>query len=207
MISIVLSSLLLAPQACGGGNEDADSSQITEVSSDEDVEETSSESSGGIEVDEGSFSTEVRLPLDLFGADPSTMTSAEELQQEMLADGYDVEVGLEDGVAILKMSSSTFDLMKAEMMSGVDQLIAESLAEEGDLYKSVDYSDDMRKFTVEVDGEVFGQTMSFFGFGLVVAAAFYQPFAGVEADDRYVEITYVDSMSGEVLEVFDSRDV
>ena len=135
------------------------------------------------------------------------MMSAEELKQEMSADGYDVEVDLDGDVAVLKMSSGTYELMKAEMKSGVDELIAESLADEGDIYKSVDYSEDMREFTVEVDGSTFGQSVSFFGFSLLIVAAFYQPFAGVKVDERFVTINYIDSVSGEVLQSFDSRDL
>ena len=205
-ISIALISLIFVVQGCGG-SEDSIEQTSPDVVSSEQGEDLDSEEVSAIEVDEGIFSTEVRLPLNLFGDDPSTMMSADDLQQEMSADGYDIEVELEGDVAVLKMSSATYELMKTEMKNDVDELIAELLADEGAVYKSVDYSDDMREFTVEVDGVTFGQSVSFFGFSLLIVAGFYQPFAGVEADDRYVMINYIDSVSGEVLQTFDSRDL
>lgn len=205
-IAIGLATVIFVVQGCGG-SEDSIEQTSPDVVLSEQSEDSDSEELSAIEVDEGIFSTEVRIPLNLFGEDASTMMSAEELKQEMSADGYDVEVDLDGDVAVLKMSSGTYELMKAEMKSGVDELIAESLADEGDIYKSVDYSEDMREFTVEVDGSTFGQSVSFFGFSLLIVAAFYQPFAGVKVDERFVTINYIDSVSGEVLQSFDSRDL
>ena len=205
-IAIGLATVIFVVQGCGG-SEDSIEQPSPDVVLSEQSEDSDSEEVSAIEVDEGIFSTEVRIPLNLFGEDASTMMSAEELKQEMSADGYDVEVDLDGDVAVLKMSSGTYELMKAEMKSGVDELIAESLADEGDIYKSVDYSEDMREFTVEVDGSTFGQSVSFFGFSLLIVAAFYQPFAGVKVDERFVTINYIDSVSGEVLQSFDSRDL
>ena len=205
-IAIGLATVIFVVQGCGG-SEDSIEQPSPDVVLSEQSEDSDSEELSAIEVDEGIFSTEVRIPLNLFGEDASTMMSAEELKQEMSADGYDVEVDLDGDVAVLKMSSGTYELMKAEMKSGVDELIAESLEDEGDIYKSVDYSEDMREFTVEVDGSTFGQSVSFFGFSLLIVAAFYQPFAGVKVDERFVTINYIDSVSGEVLQSFDSRDL
>lgn len=181
-----------APADEASGNESSDTSDTDEPTL--------------IEVEEGIFSAEVRLPLDLYGEDPSNMMSADEIKQQMSAEGYDVEVDIEDEAVVLKMSRTTYEVMKSEMRSGVDELIAESLADEGEIYKSVEYSEDMREFTVGVDGSVFGQSISFFGFGLMIAASFYQPFAGVSTEDRYVKITYVDQSTGEVLDTYDTRD-
>jgi len=181
-----------APADEASGNESSESLDIDEPAA--------------IEVEEGVFSAEVRLPLDLYGEDGSNMMSADEIKQQMSAEGYDVEVDIEDEAVVLKMSRTTYEVMKSEMRNGVDELIAESLADEGEIYKSVEYSEDMREFTVGVDGSVFGQSISFFGFGLMIAASFYQPFAGVSTDDRYVKITYVDQSTGEVLDTYDTRD-
>lgn len=187
--------------------EAAQSAPVDEASGNESSDNADTDEPAAIEVDEGIFSAEVRLPLDLYGEDASNTMSADEIKQQMSAEGYDVEVDIEDQAVVLKMSRTTYEVMKSEMRSGVDELISESLADEGEIYKSVEYSEDMREFTVGVDGSVFGQSISFFGFGLMIAASFYQPFAGVSTEDRYVKITYIDQSSGEVLDTYDTRDL
>ncbi len=216
LAGLLSASLLLA--GCGGSSEQVSEAAPAEADSTsaeveaqvvEEVESQPSEESGDIEVDEGLFSTEVTLPLSLFtfGQDESaTPPSQEELQASLDEEGRNIQATVnENGTVTYRMSRSEYNKFKADLKASIDESIQTALDEEANIYKSVTYDNDLREFEVTVDRKALESAFSFFGFGLLVTAGFYQAFTGVQEGDRFVLINYVDEKTGEVFDTYDSR--
>jgi len=175
-----------------------------------DVTNVDSESSDEIKVDENLLSTEIRLPLDLFTAgqegDVATPTE-EELQASLDEGGYDIDVTINsDNTVTYRMSRAEYGRFKESLKEGVDETIQESINSEASIYKSVTYSDDLREFKVVVNRSEYENSFSFFGFGILLSASFYQAFMGLDESDRYVIIRYIDEKTNEEFDISDSRE-
>lgn len=215
---VLAASLVLA--GCGGSSEQATEAASEETAAvaveveapvAEEVESDVVEEGGEIEVDEGLFSTEVRLPLSLFtmGGDESAKPpTQEEIQASLDKEGRNIQATVnDDGTVTYRMSRGEFDRFKADLKAGVDESIQEAINEESNIYKSVTYNDDMSEFEVVVDRNALENSFSFFGFGLLFSAGFYQAFTGVDEGKRFVLINYVDEKTGKVFDTYDSREM
>jgi len=171
------------------------------------------DSSGDIEVDEGLLSTEVRLPLDLFtaGSEGEVATpTEEELQAAVNEDGFDIDVTINsDNTVTYRMSRAEYGRFKERLKEGLDEGIQDAISAEPTVFKSVTYSDDLREFKVVVNRTEFENSFSSFGFGfgILISATFYQAFIGMDENDRYVVISYLDEQTNEVINTYDSRKI
>ena len=149
-----------------------------------DVTNVDSESSDEIKVDENLLSTEIRLPLDLFTAGPEgdvATPTEEELQASLDEGGYDIDVTINsDNTVTYRMSRAEYGRFKESLKEDLDEGIQESINSEANIYKSVTYSDDLREVKVVVNRSEYENSFSFFGFGILLSASFYQAFMGLD---------------------------
>jgi len=176
-----------------------------------DVANDDSESSDEIEVDEGLLTTEIRIPLCLFAdgtnCDDILKTTEEELQANVDAEGFDIDVTLNgDKTATYRMSRGEYDRFMKKLKSDVDKAIQEAINTESNIYKSVTYSDDLREFKAVVNRSEYENSFSMFNFGILIFAGLYQTFAGQNESDRYVIIRYIDEKTNEEFDTYDSRE-
>ena len=64
---------------------------------------------------------------------------------------------------------------------------------------AIDFSDDLTKFTVKVDGKRYNQFEAFAALGFYIQGGLYQQFSGVAPDNIDVVVEFVDDNSGKVL--------
>jgi len=186
--------------------DDSDEDSATATESPEASEPTSVDS-GDIEVDRGLLSVEVTLPADFISVGSETPPTEEELKEAIAEDGSNMEVTLnDDGSATYRMSRGEYNRILDDLRASVDESVQEVIDEEPNIYESVTYSNDLKEFDVVVDREAYESSMSFLSLTLLFQGAFYQAFAGVPENERFVIIRTTDAATGEVFDTYDSRE-
>lgn len=152
-----------------------------------------------VEVDRGLLSVEITVPKEFFedSTEAEIMAAAEEA-------GFTSTVINEDGSVTYTMPRRVHDELLQEMKDGIDEVIAEALQENPQIFKDVSYDRNVTKFKVTVNRAAFESSFEapFIGFGLGLGGMFYQIYQGVPKDDQGVIIDFVDEASGDV---FDSQ--
>lgn len=206
LVAVGLTSCLVLA-GCSSSNSDSSNNDAADETAAESTsgQDSSDDDSDGIAVDKGLLSVEVTLPASLVSLGSETPPTEEELKQAIAEDGSKMKVTLnDDGSATYKMSKREHKKILDEQRQSTIELIDKGIEEEPDIYQSVTFSDDLREFDVVVDRQALENSMSFFGFTLVLTGSMYQAFAG--QNEQYVIINYTDGSTGEVFSTYDSRD-
>lgn len=171
--------------------EDGASSTQTKTQEEEDAENQA------VEVDEGLFDVEVTVPADFLG---------ELTEEEIVANAEDAEFSdytiNPDGSVTYKMSRGVYEDTLAEMKTGIDESIQETVDEYPNVIRSVTYDDAVTEFEVVVDRAAYEAEfgIGFIGLTFGIGGMIYQMFEGVPEDEQKVLIEYVDEVTEEVID-------
>ena len=189
--------LLLAGCASTEETEPATPETDSAASAESDSQEPEEGEGGGVEVDGGLFEVEVTLPPDFLGelSEEEIAANAEE------SDFSDYTIN-PDGSVTYTMSRVAYEAALAEMKTGLDESIQETVNEYPNVIRSVTYDDDVTEFEVVVDRAAYEAEfgVGFIGFTFGLGGMFYQIFSGVPEAEQQVVIDYVDEQTGEVLD-------
>jgi hypothetical protein len=153
-------------------------------------------------VDQGLLSTTVTLPADFVQGQ-----TEEELNAAAKAEGWDTEITVNsDGSATYSLSRGEYNKVMDDLRQSIEESIQTSIDEEPKVYKSITFSDDFRTFDATVNRKALESSMSFLALGLTFSSYIYQSFDGVDADERFMTLNYIDESTGEVFDTYDSRD-
>jgi len=218
-LAVAIASASLVLTACGSeSTTDAASTPATsqesvasepesEVNVDASADETGEETTGegaddDISVDQGLLSTTVTLPADFVQGQ-----TEEELNAAAKAEGWDTEITLNsDGSATYSLSRGEYNKVMDDLRQSIEESIQTWIDEEPKVYKSITFSDDFRTFDATVNRKALESSMSFLALGLTFSSYIYQSFDGVDADERFMTLNYIDESTGEVFDTYDSRD-
>jgi hypothetical protein len=172
---------------------------ITEPSPATEIDSSAAESdsSTGVQVDQGLLNVDVTVPKSFFEGQTETeiVANAEEA-------GYSKYVLNDDGSVTYTMSKARYDAGLKEIRDGIDQAIQEAVDASPEVFSSITYDKSMTNFDVKVDRAAYEGNFetAFIGFTLGFSGMFYQVFDGVPSDEQEVLINFIDSSTNEVFD-------
>lgn len=194
IISFALSTVIcLSLVGCGGSSNDTQ----------QNIEEDSkSEETQSIEVDEGLLNVEITVPPD-FLEEGATQEDLDEAAKE---EGIKSITLNDDGSATYIMSKSKHD----EMMAGIRESIDESMAEMIDpetypTFVEVTSNDDYTHFTVKLSSNEVGLSESISVLGFYMLGGLYNAFNGTPVDD--VTVSFVNADTGDIIQEAHSSEM
>lgn len=206
LVPLVLGTLLLAagcssefvpvPPTPVNSNEAPEQTDAV-VEADEEVGDL--EDLEGLEVEAGIYDVTVTIP-NLLG---EMELSQEEVDQVVEESGWVSGHLNDDGSTTYVIPSDLYEEYLDEMRLGIEDSIAELIADEPNIYKSITYNDTVTKFDVVVNRSEY--EASFFpvaGFSLGLQGSFFQFFSGVQQENMNVDINYIDEETGEVFDTY-----
>jgi hypothetical protein len=205
-IAVAIAGASLVLTACGSEatTDDLNTATAVQESTTAEVElETPAEVEPSQEVAvDGTSLTTVTYPREFIGD-----VSEKELKSDAEADGWDTEATLNsDGSVTYTMTQNEFQRILDGYRQVIDETIESQIAENPLLYESVTYTDDFSEFEVLADPS---QEMLFFprllSTELADKAFVLRLFSGVASEDNYTVVNTIDSVTGELIDTFDSR--
>lgn len=191
IIALVLSfAMVLSLAACGGSKSDTSSGKTA-------VEESKSEDSSAIKVDERLLDVQVTLAASFF---------EDETEEEIIAgakeNGYKDCVINEDGSVTYTMSKKKHAEVLDELKTNFDELIAGCLEGDDEVASFVDiqHNDDYSKIDIYVDREQYTIWDKLYAMTFYLAGAYYQAFSGAPSDDIDVIVDFIDNETKEVID-------
>ena len=185
--------ICLSLVGCGGSSNDTQ----------QNIEEDSkSEETQSIEVDEGLLNVEITVPPDFL----EEGTTQETLDETAKEEGIKSITLNDDGNATYIMSKSKHD----EMMAGIRESIDESMAEMIDpetypTFVEVTSNDDYTHFTVKLSTNEVGISESVSVLGFYVLGGLYNAFNGTPVDD--VTVSFVNADTGDIIQEAHSSEM
>lgn len=149
-----------------------------------------------VKVDEGLLTVDITMKRSLL--DPEDKQTDQQIIQGAKDKGITAIVNANQTVTYT-MSR----LKQREMLDSMKKSLQESntkLVDNPDnSVSAIDFSDDLTKFTVKVDGKRYNQFEAFAALGFYIQGGLYQQFSGVAPDNIDVVVEFVDDNSGKVL--------
>lgn len=185
--------ICLSLVGCGGSSNDTQ----------QNIEEDSkSEETQSIEVDEGLLNVEITVPPDFL----EEGTTQETLDETAKEEGIKFITLNDDGSATYIMSKSKHD----EMMAGIRESIDESMAEMIDpetypTFVEVTSNDDYTHFTVKLSSNEVGLSESISVLGFYMLGGLYNAFNGTPVDD--VTVSFVNADTGDIIQEAHSSEM
>ena len=185
--------ICLSLAGCGGSSNDTQ----------QNIEEDSkSEETQSIEVDEGLLNVEITVPPDFL----DEVTTQETLDETAKEEGIKSITLNDDGSATYIMSKSKHD----EMMAGIRESIDESMAEMIDpetypTFVEVTSNDDYTHFTVKLSSNEVGLSESISVLGFYMLGGLYNAFNGTPVDD--VTVSFVNADTGDIIQEAHSSEM
>lgn len=185
--------ICLSLAGCGGSSNDTQ----------QNIEEDSkSEETQSIEVDEGLLNVEITVPPDFL----EEGTTQETLDETAKEEGIKSITLNDDGSATYIMSKSKHD----EMMAGIRESIDESMAEMIDpetypTFVEVTSNDDYTHFTVKLSSNEVGLSESISVLGFYMLGGLYNAFNGTPVDD--VTVSFVNADTGDIIQEAHSSEM
>ena len=165
-------------------------------------EDSKSEETQSIEVDEGLLNVEITVPPDFL----EEGTTQETLDETAKEEGIKSITLNDDGSATYIMSKSKHD----EMMAGIRESIDESMAEMIDpetypTFVEVTSNDDYTHFTVKLSSNEVGLSESISVLGFYMLGGLYNAFNGTPVDD--VTVSFVNADTGDIIQEAHSSEM
>ena len=185
--------ICLSLVGCGGSSNDTQ----------QNIEEDSkSEETQSIEVDEGLLNVEITVPPNFL----EEGTTQETLDETAKEEGIKSITLNDDGSATYIMSKSKHD----EMMAGIRESIDESMAEMIDpetypTFVEVTSNDDYTHFTVKLSSNEVGLSESISVLGFYMLGGLYNAFNGTPVDD--VTVSFVNADTGDIIQEAHSSEM
>lgn len=185
--------ICLSLVGCGGSSNDTQ----------QNIEEDSkSEETQSIEVDEGLLNVEITVPPDFL----EEGTTQETLDETAKEEGIKSITLNDDGSATYIMSKSKHN----EMMAGIRESIDESMAEMIDpetypTFVEVTSNDDYTHFTVKLSSNEVGLSESISVLGFYMLGGLYNAFNGTPVDD--VTVSFVNADTGDIIQEAHSSEM
>ena len=185
--------ICLSLVGCGGSSNDTQ----------QNIEEDSkSEETQSIEVDEGLLNVEITVPPDFL----EEGTTQEDLDKAAKEDGIKSITLNDDGSATYIMSKSKHN----EMMAGIRESIDESMAEMIDpetypTFVEVTSNDDYTHFTAKLSSNEVGLSESISVLGFYMLGGLYNAFNGTPVDD--VTVSFVNADTGDIIQEAHSSEM
>lgn len=185
--------ICLSLVGCGGSSNDTQ----------QNIEEDSkSEETQSIEVDEGLLNVEITVPPDFL----EEGTTQETLDETAKEEGIKSITLNDDGSATYIMSKSKHD----EMMAGIRESINQSMAEMIDpetypTFVEVTSNDDYSHFTVKLSSNEVGISESISVLGFYMFGGLYNAFNGTPVDD--VTVSFVNADTGDIIQEAHSSEM
>lgn len=185
--------ICLSLVGCGGSSNDTQ----------QNIEEDSkSEETQSIEVDEGLLNVEITVPPDFL----EEGTTQETLDETAKEEGIKSITLNDDGSATYIMSKSKHD----EMMAGIRESIDESMVEMIDpetypTFVEVTSNDDYTHFTVKLSSNEVGLSESISVLGFYMLGGLYNAFNGTPVDD--VTVFFVNADTGDIIQEAHSSEM
>ena len=185
--------ICLSLVGCGGSSNDTQ----------QNIEEDSkSEETQSIEVDEGLLNVEITVPPDFL----EEGTTQETLDETAKEEGIKSITLNDDGSATYIMSKSKHD----EMMAGLRESIDESMVEMIDpetypTFVEVTSNDDYTHFTVKLSSNEVGLSESISVLGFYMLGGLYNAFNGTPVDD--VTVSFVNADTGDIIQEAHSSEM
>ena len=162
--------------------------------------ETTSSSSGGIEVDEGLLTVTITIPADIIGE-----ISQADLDKQLAEKGYKSATLNSDGSVTYVMTKAKHKELMKEMAAEFDKSFQEMLNDEESSIVSITHNDDFTEFKIGYDGDEVGLADSFTVLVFYMAGAMYGAFNGKTPEN--VHVVFVNSKSGETIQEGDSKNL
>lgn len=188
-------SIIICLSLVGCGDSSNDTQQNIE-------EDSKSEETQSIEVDEGLLNVEITVPPDFL----EEGTTQETLDETAKEEGIKSITLNDDGSATYIMSKSKHD----EMMAGIRESIDESMAEMIDpetypTFVEVTSNDDYTHFTVKLSSNEVGLSESISVLGFYMLGGLYNAFNGTPVDD--VTVSFVNADTGDIIQEAHSSEM
>lgn len=194
IISFALSTVIcLSLVGCGGSSNDTQ----------QNIEEDSkSEETQSIEVDEGLLNVEITVPPDFL----EEGTTQETLDETAKEEGIKSITLNDDGSATYIMSKSKHDEMMAGIRESIDESMAEMINPETyPTFVEVTSNDDYTHFTVKLSTNEVGISESVSVLGFYVLGGLYNAFNGTPVDD--VTVSFVNADTGDIIQEAHSSEM
>lgn len=162
--------------------------------------ETTSSSSGGIEVDEGLLTVTITIPADIIGE-----ISQADLDKQLAEKGYKSATLNSDGSVTYVMTKAKHKELMKEMAAEFDKSFQEMLNDEESSIVSITHNDDFTEFKIGYDGDEVGLADSFTVLVFYMAGAMYGAFNGKTPEN--VHVVFVNSKSGETIQEGNSKNL
>lgn len=178
----------------------------SQASTEESTSETSDgmeelESLGDIDVDKNLFDVVITMPADLVGE-----TTQEELDQQAAESGVHSITLNEDGSATYVMSKEQHKKLledtRESIRTSLDEMVG---SEDYPNITSVEANDDFTSFTVTTTSTEVSFTEAFSVIGLYMYGGIYGIFSGETPDNIHVD--FVNADTGEIIDSSDSQDM
>ncbi len=185
---------------CGGQSTSTNTGSESNASSD-----TADGSNESISVDKNILSVEITIPASMYGEE-----GANEESLEIDKDAYpDLEYTInDDGSVTYKMSKSTHQKFLDELKASLDEGFQELTDQESDSYVAsfteISYNDDLSVFNVIVDPEAYTSWDTLYALSLEIAGMYYQAFTGVDSDDLFVEVNFINETTNEIIDTINT---
>ena len=185
--------ICLSLVGCGGSSNDTQ----------QNIEEDSkSEETQSIEVDEGLLNVEITVPPDFL----EEGTTQETLDETAKEEGIKSITLNDDGSATYIMSKSKHDEMMAGILESIDESMAEMIDPETyPTFVEVTSNDDYTHFTVKLSSNEVGLSESISVLGFYMLGGLYNAFNGTPVDD--VTVSFVNADTGDIIQEAHSSEM
>ncbi|NMB43726.1 MAG: hypothetical protein GX995_06310 [Clostridiales bacterium] len=210
-VTLVMLTLLfvIVLASCGNKTEDpSDKSNNTEQSTTTNTENStsSSEESDTVKVDEGLLHTKITVPASFFED-----TSEDEIKAASEEEGFKSYKINSDGSVTYTMTKKKHKEILIELSAAIDEFIDELVngddENEVESITKIEVNDDYSEINIYVDKDSYTEWDSIYAVLFHIQAAYYQIFSGVSADDIEIEVSYIDDVSGEIIDSSSYREM
>lgn len=169
-----------------------------------DTENSAVETTGSlIEVDEGLFNVDLRIPKSYYGS----ITDEEIIAQVADSGAKNIKIS-EEGYVEFTISKKERDTLLDELKSSVDEFwnVPEEERAMPSLAK-IEYNNDMTRLDFYVDAEKYNVFENFTIFALMQIPGYYQMLNGVTEENMDIKVRIIDNASAELIDEISYKEM